>query len=364
MLDGPMLEGLDAIDWSRLSHAYGSAEDVPGQLRALASPDTETRHGAIGDLFANIYHQGTRYKATPKAVPFLWELAADPHVQDRDAVLQLLAAITVGFDEQHLPHGFDLAELRDAAAGGPALTVYGSRSWAKLLLSIHRAVGKGTATAVHLLSDPDPAVRQSAAHLLAWFPDRPEHAPALLALTTDPVDEVATTAIIAASLIGGEVPPALLDDERPLVRWGAAVALAGMGDPRVVTELKARLADTGDVPFIPYLEGDMRALTALALERTGDVFDELLDGLTRLTGTEALIVAGRVLAQAFPDGPLAGDVPFGALTGRQRQVVRALAHSPGPWTIGTSSFGNFRILMREAGLPPTREEMAAYLSRG
>lgn len=364
MTTTPLLAGLDDIDWSKLGHAYGSAEDVPGLLRDLASRDEATRHGAIGGLFANIYHQGTRYKATPKAVPFLWELTADPGQPDRDAILQLLAAITVGFDEQHLPGGFDLGELRDAAKGGEALAVYGSRSWAKLLLSIHRAVGKGTPVAVGLLGDADPGVRASAAHLLAWFPDRPENATPLLDLASDPVDEVAATAIVAASLIGGAVPPALLDEERRAVRWAASVALAPSGDPRAVAELKSWLAGNGERLHVPFLEGNVLALTALALERTGgDVFEELLDGLTRLTGTEALTVTYRVLALAFPE-PVAGGVPFGALSGRQQQVVRALAHARGPWLIGTSSFGNFGMLMRETGLPRTREEMAGYLSRG
>lgn len=31
-----MLEGLDAIDWTSLEHAYGDASDVPDLLRDLA----------------------------------------------------------------------------------------------------------------------------------------------------------------------------------------------------------------------------------------------------------------------------------------------------------------------------------------
>ena len=34
-----MLDGLDAVDWSALAHAYGPAADVPGLLRALLDPD-------------------------------------------------------------------------------------------------------------------------------------------------------------------------------------------------------------------------------------------------------------------------------------------------------------------------------------
>ena len=32
-----MMSQLDDIDWSALSHAYGSADDIPAHLRALSS---------------------------------------------------------------------------------------------------------------------------------------------------------------------------------------------------------------------------------------------------------------------------------------------------------------------------------------
>ena len=42
-----MLEELDRIDWKKLQHAYGSAKDVPDQIRALASNDDEIRKQAL-----------------------------------------------------------------------------------------------------------------------------------------------------------------------------------------------------------------------------------------------------------------------------------------------------------------------------
>ncbi len=35
-----MLDGLDSIPWQQSTHANGSAEDVPGLLRALLSTET------------------------------------------------------------------------------------------------------------------------------------------------------------------------------------------------------------------------------------------------------------------------------------------------------------------------------------
>ncbi len=65
-----MLEGLEGIDWGSLHHAYGAASDVPGLLRALASPRRKKRSRAIYDLYGNIWHQGTVYEATAYAVPW------------------------------------------------------------------------------------------------------------------------------------------------------------------------------------------------------------------------------------------------------------------------------------------------------
>ncbi|MFF3748894.1 hypothetical protein ACFYYH_00305 [Streptomyces sp. NPDC002018] len=68
--------GLDAQPWAELEHAYGSAEDVPGLLRALASEDEEEAAEALGELYGSIFHQGSVYGATARAVPYLAGLAA------------------------------------------------------------------------------------------------------------------------------------------------------------------------------------------------------------------------------------------------------------------------------------------------
>ena len=59
-----MLEQLDEVAWASLSHAYGSADDVPELIRAPASPDGELRESALSELYGNIVHQGTRWEAT------------------------------------------------------------------------------------------------------------------------------------------------------------------------------------------------------------------------------------------------------------------------------------------------------------
>lgn len=59
------------MDWAGLSHAYESAHDVPGHIRTLCGDDDEARKQAFNSLFNSIFHQGSRYSASPVAVPFL-----------------------------------------------------------------------------------------------------------------------------------------------------------------------------------------------------------------------------------------------------------------------------------------------------
>jgi hypothetical protein len=92
------LEGLDAVPWAELTHAYGEATDVPGLLRAIAAGEDRA-----DELFGNIWHQGTVYPATGPAVPFLVELATHAEPSVRHMLLALLAYIArgVGYYQVH-----------------------------------------------------------------------------------------------------------------------------------------------------------------------------------------------------------------------------------------------------------------------
>src|SRR5260221_6553853 len=94
-----MLEGLDRVDWAHLTHAYGPATDVPDLIRALASPDTATRHAAYDALYGTIWHQGSVYAATGSAVPFLIELLTEESVEEKATLLALLGFLAKRSEE-------------------------------------------------------------------------------------------------------------------------------------------------------------------------------------------------------------------------------------------------------------------------
>ena len=88
-----MFDELDAIPWTDLTHAYGSAEEVPTWLRQLIFSDVDTRESAMNRLYGSLCHQGWISPATAYAVPCLLELLQEPGIQVKEDILKLLKHI-------------------------------------------------------------------------------------------------------------------------------------------------------------------------------------------------------------------------------------------------------------------------------
>jgi hypothetical protein len=282
-----MLDGLDDIDWGALTHAYGSAGDVPDLVRALRSPDADVRAEARYELYGNIHHQGTRYEASAYAVPYLLELVADRATPDRSELVLLLATLATGNLSDAAVDGFPVAQLRAEAnrvpeptrqewlrllrawsdgfdENGPSAPLPLSTAELRLLDSVHalsayEAVAAGVPTLVTLLDDPDDELIGHAIFALAWFPEQAAIIkPHLVGIA---VAEKAPVGVISAALMAlGLVLPASthdLDDllvtqlvaPEPEIRWAAAMAsarLAGTAAPeQAVDELAIWAANSG-----------------------------------------------------------------------------------------------------------------------
>ncbi|MFJ5726284.1 hypothetical protein [Streptomyces sp. NPDC093149] len=129
---------MSRVRWHELTHAYGSAQDVPGRLSRVAWGDTRTSADALSDLGLWLGELAV-FDATVAAVPFLWDLAVTDSVTSRPGVIELLQAI--------LDHG-----------NPPQITV---------VHAAHQAVLSGSSTVSVLVSDEDPAVRAAARDLTA-----------------------------------------------------------------------------------------------------------------------------------------------------------------------------------------------------
>ncbi|MGW9448577.1 HEAT repeat domain-containing protein [Streptomyces sp. NPDC055632] len=160
-----MINDLDRTDWASLGHAYGPADDVPGWLRGMVSPDPAIREKAFSRFYGAALHQGSVYSSTVASVPFLFAMADDPATPDRGEVVALL--LSIGRE------AVDAEEIYAVICGedGEESTIYPDT--ANLMREHADAF-------VAYARDPDPRVRRASIEGLGLFLDDAGRAVALL----------------------------------------------------------------------------------------------------------------------------------------------------------------------------------------
>jgi hypothetical protein len=172
--EGPLC-GLDAVDWQALSHAFGSAENVPQLLRKLISTDPDTRCEAFDELTNTVWHQGTVYSVSSHVVPFLIAMLSSPDTPDKRlpaVLLAMLADGSSGLEVHALGDSPTAARMRAwLAEEGRDLEaeLAQEREWVK---ETRLAVGEAVPLLLPFLSDKEPGVRESVALGLARYPER------------------------------------------------------------------------------------------------------------------------------------------------------------------------------------------------
>lgn len=240
------LKSLENVDWAACKHAYGSAADVPGQLRALLSPSHMVRVKAYDWLQSHIIHQGTRSPAAIPTIPVLLEMLHWPELPDANQVVDLLAYIAIGDDEYHLLKGFDPTLLQE---GVPAQCYQAVLERMESLLTLY---------------DRRPDLRAHLAYLLAWFPK-------VYPLTKGSLPLAGLSGILAVGLLErqlGVTPTTgmLLTHPDLSVRTAAALSCARQPlDPQLERILRQGLADP-DLQTILYNEGDWYGWIQMVLD--------------------------------------------------------------------------------------------------
>ncbi|MEU0404796.1 HEAT repeat domain-containing protein [Streptomyces sp. NPDC006197] len=160
-----MINDLESIDWASLGHAYGAADDVPGWLRDMVSPDPDVREKAFGNFYSAALHQGSVYSSTVASLPFLFAMAHDPATPDRGEVVALLLGIG--------REAVDAEEIYAVIWGedGEESTIYPDTA---------RLMREHADAFVAYACDPDPRVRRASIEGLGLFLDDAERAVALL----------------------------------------------------------------------------------------------------------------------------------------------------------------------------------------
>lgn len=166
-----MLEGLDSIDWSSLTHAHGPADDVPKLLRSLLSKEADVRLQACADLHETIWHQGTVYSASAAVVPFLLDLLNVPELDDPGCVVSLLTCIATGTGSIQYGirvDGEQTMQSRLARQGRSLEEAIAEERTA--LESIHRTVSAGLRKLLPYLSEGE-GLGAAVAETLGRFPE-------------------------------------------------------------------------------------------------------------------------------------------------------------------------------------------------
>ncbi|GAA2362181.1 hypothetical protein [Dactylosporangium salmoneum] len=294
-----VIPGLDRVAWASLHGTYRSAEDLPGQIEALRSPDSGVRREALHKLSDAVVHQGTRWQVSAHVVPFLAWLVDDPATADRGDLMALLRHVGLGpRDDGDLPFDPDTAFAR---FGGQTVTeeqeamvierVYYLEDqfdddWVDVADACAEKWDADAywAAAAHVeayrrwLADDDPEVAAPAAELLAWFPAAGPTMAALLSADRD--DAVRASANLALAHLG--VPSAatvermtsLLDHGSFMVRITAAVTLAystGERLPDRALSILIHAKEHEELPEFPpgWRQRAQRGYVALALQRLG-----------------------------------------------------------------------------------------------
>jgi HEAT repeat protein len=161
-----MLNDLDAVPWRAMRHALGAATDVPRLIRALVSADREERQTALKELFACLLHQGTVYEATALAVPFLFELLANPSTPERNWIAFLLASIANGQGYLKVHTSLDEQRWRKILVErGTTLEAELQRE-EQIVNSVQLEVGRAVRLLVPHLSDGQSEIRAAVARAL------------------------------------------------------------------------------------------------------------------------------------------------------------------------------------------------------
>ncbi|MEU8762701.1 HEAT repeat domain-containing protein [Streptomyces sp. NPDC048659] len=160
-----MINDLDKADWASLGHAYGPADDVPGWLRGMMSPDPAVREKAFGNFYSAALHQGSLFSSTQASLPFLLAMADAPGTPDRGEVVALL--LSIGRE------AVDAEEIYAVICGedGEESTIYPD---------IARLMREHADAFVTYAEDPDPRVRRASIEGLGLFLDDAERAVGLL----------------------------------------------------------------------------------------------------------------------------------------------------------------------------------------
>jgi hypothetical protein len=373
-----MLEQLDEVPWEQLEHAYGSAADVPDQIRALASLDPDVRNKAYNVLWSSIIHQGTVYSATAHAVPFLLELLEAPETPDKPILLTLLTHLAYGssytYSHQDLfvDMGVFTEEMKQPEWQSQILE---ELKWVRAAFD---AVVVGTPIYLTLLEHPDAEMRWSAGYTLSTCRNRAEAIIPVIqrALTREVDDRVQASFLLCLGfLMTTDSPPLLAKwvingSVAPLPRVAAAISwlrVAGQdAGPLALDVLTQALIHPEPLNerYLPLPWSGHESIVAVVSDALGHlgrsaatfVVPQVLQALSTLPPRDmaSISMVNLILLLCFE--PRKKPWALEELTEFQQSVLEQLFERERTW-----DWGNVLLQFRSYGLPDRRQKLREFL---
>ncbi|QKW23950.1 HEAT repeat domain-containing protein [Kitasatospora sp. NA04385] len=158
-------DGFDygAAPWDRFHHSYGPGTDVPAALEQVRTGDERSVHMAFHRLWSSLLHSDTGCAAGALAVPFLIRIA----LMRSDHRAEILAGLAGLARRQHFGDGSRTGLLRAARADDQLVFEASGYLGTWSVQAARQALAADAGLLLPLLGDPDPEVRQNAAHALA-----------------------------------------------------------------------------------------------------------------------------------------------------------------------------------------------------
>lgn len=295
-----MADDKDSVDFSALTHAFGSASDIPHKISRLTSSDSGVREAALDALYSALWGQGRLYPATPAAIPLLVALIADDTTPER-ALLMLF-----------------LADLGRTAS-------FGDDPW---YLDTAAALAEGVPTLEARLSSDEEVERIAATIALAWADDG-----TVLSRTLGTVSQ-GERLVAAYALAAGRTAP----DPSVLERYASATE----GPLRLAARIGLHRAGIQgalgriDPEAYTVLAEVVSTVAPEALPQPVELFDPAvadpgsISALSRVLAAStshrpALPLVDFLLSAVFPDGYEEPPDPL------QEQVLNAISASTGAW---------------------------------
>lgn len=354
-----MFESLDDVPWAMLATTYANGEQIPACLRQLTDSDVNVRVAALHRLVDDVFHQGTRYSASPYVIPFLSELCAAPATPDRGKLLELWGLIAFSYyDSRMLPEWSDGTQVYDNGTIKPWLA---GTPYADILASAYYETLSGLPVLQALLNDKEETVRAHTAKLLgALVTVRDEVVPALkMRLGHESSAKVRTSIVFALGMqeASGTLRNVLAKESEAMVQCMAACQLARVSpESMLVKPLMAFIQTPIDgYEHVPGAGGKSmddaaHALLYLPLTSLQEAIPALCERLTQARSFDVVPVVEALLVAVFEKQREKRNV----LNEKQKQVLRYLVLTPEVWPIG-----DVQWLLEAHGLPRQREACAA-----